>query len=166
MAGEVAVTIVGTLCADPEMRFISSGDGVVNFTIASNSRRLNKDTGKWEDSDALFMRCNAWRQLAENINESLSKGDRAIVTGRLKQRSYEIDGQKRTVIELEVDEIGPSLKWATAKVNKATRSGGRATQDDDQWASPAQPAKASAGGDSWDDDPPPFFRSERFDNEF
>jgi single-strand DNA-binding protein len=121
MPGLPEITMIGTLTAAPELRFTPSGAAVVNFTVASNERRLDKDTGQWVDGDATFLRCNLWRQPAENVAESLDKGQRVIVTGQLKQRSYEKDGQKRTAYELEVSEVGPSLKWATCTVTKATK---------------------------------------------
>lgn len=126
MPGLPQVTVIGTLVADPELRFTPSGAAVVNFTIAANSRRLNKDTQEWEDGDATFLRCNLWRDAAENVAESLNRGGRVIATGALKQREYEKDGEKRTVYELEVDEVGPSLKWAKAVVTKTngSRNGG------------------------------------------
>lgn len=114
------VTVIGTVTADPELRFIQSGAAVANFTVAANDRRKNKQTGEWEDGDATFLRCNVWRDHAEHVAESLTRGMRVIVVGQLKQRSYETnDGEKRTVFELEVEEVGPALKWATAKVEKA-----------------------------------------------
>jgi single-strand DNA-binding protein len=125
MAGDTIITVVGNLTADPELRFTPSGAAVANFTVASTPRMLDKQTNEWKDGEALFLRCNVWRQAAENVAESLTRGARVVVTGRLKQRSFETkEGEKRTVIELEVDEIGPSLRYATAKVNKANRSGG------------------------------------------
>lgn len=125
MAGETPLTIVGNLTADPELRFTPAGAAVANFTVASTPREYDRDSGEWKDGDALFMRCNIWREAAENVAESLTRGMRVVVTGRLKQRSYDTkEGEKRTVIELEVDEIGPSLKYATAQVNKANRGGG------------------------------------------
>lgn len=124
MAGETYVTVVGNLSADPELRFTPSGAAVANFTIASTPRSYDKDSGGWKDGDALFMRCNVWRQPAENVVESLTRGMRVMAVGRLKQRSFEHDGQKRTVVELDVDEVGPSMKYATAKVNKINRQGG------------------------------------------
>ena len=125
MAGDTILTVVGNLTADPELRFTPSGAAVANFTVASTPRMMDRQTNEWKDGDPLFMRCSIWREAAENVAESLTRGSRVIVTGRLKQRSYETrDGEKRTVVELEVDEIGPSLKYATAKVNKASRSGG------------------------------------------
>jgi single-strand DNA-binding protein len=128
MSGETLVTIVGNLTADPELRFTPSGAGVANFTVASTPRSFDKQSGEWKDGQALFMRCNIWRQPAENVVETLTRGDRVIVTGRLTQRSFETrEGEKRTVVELEVDEVGPSLKYATAKVVKASRDGGRAS---------------------------------------
>lgn len=160
MAGETTITVVGTLTADPELRFTPSGAAVANFTVASNSRRYDKQSGEWKDDDALFMRCSIWRQAAENVAESLVKGTRVIVMGRLKQRSYETrEGEKRTVMEVEVEEIGPSLKWATAKVNKVSRSdassGGYGSSGsapaDDPWA---QAPKAGAAASGYDDEPP------------
>jgi single-strand DNA-binding protein len=138
MSGETVTTVVGNLTADPELRFTQSGLAVANFTAASTTRTFDKTTDEWKDGDALFLRCNLWRQPAENTAESLVKGSRVIVTGRLRQRSFETkDGDRRTVIELEVDEIGPSLRYATAKVTKAPRTGGTSSQAeaaDDPWA--------------------------------
>src|ERR1700712_5540895 len=123
MAGETIITVVGNLTGDPELRFTNSGAAVANFTVASTPRTLDKATNEWKDGEALFLRCSLWRQAAENVAESLQKGMRVVVTGRLKQRSYDTkEGEKRTVIELEVEEIGPSLKYATAKVNRTQRS--------------------------------------------
>lgn len=150
MAGLPTVTVIGTLLAEPELRFTPSGAAVTNFTIAANARRLNKDTGEWEDGDATFLRCNLWRQAAENVVESLTKGHRVIATGQLKQRQYEKDGEKRSSFELEVDEVGPSLKWATAKVNKVSRDGaparssGASSPADDPWGSAPTPAPATS----------------------
>ena len=125
MAGETPITVVGNLTADPELRFTPSGAAVANFTVASTPRTFDKQSNEWKDGEALFLRCNVWREAAENVAESLTRGSRVIVSGRLKQRSFETrEGEKRTVVELEVDEIGPSLRYATAKVNKANRSGG------------------------------------------
>ncbi|PZS35328.1 MAG: single-stranded DNA-binding protein, partial [Pseudonocardiales bacterium] len=125
MAGETIITVVGNLTADPELRFTPSGAAVANFTVASTPRTLDKATNEWKDGDALFLRCSVWRQAAENVAESLQRGMRVVVQGRLKQRSYETkEGEKRTVYEMDVDEVGPSLKYATAKVNKTTRGGG------------------------------------------
>src|SRR3954452_13876017 len=124
-AGDTTITVVGNLTDDPELRFTPSGAAVANFTVASTPRILDKATNEWKDGDALFLRCSVWRQAAENVAESLQRGGRVIVTGRLRQRSYETkEGEKRTVVELEVDEIGPSLRYATAKVNKVSRGGG------------------------------------------
>ncbi|MHB8342095.1 MAG: single-stranded DNA-binding protein [Mycobacteriales bacterium] len=124
MAGETPITIVGNLTADPELRFTPSGQAVASFTVASTPRTLDRATNEWKDGDALFLRCSIWRQAAENVAESLTRGARVIVTGRLKQRSFETrEGEKRTVVEVDVDEVGPSLRYATAKVNKTTRSG-------------------------------------------
>ncbi|AKK04230.1 single-stranded DNA-binding protein [Corynebacterium epidermidicanis] len=120
MAGETVITVVGNLVADPELRFTPAGAPVANFRIASTPRTLNRQTNQWEDGEALFLSCNVWRQAAENVAETLTKGMRVIVQGRLKQRSYETrEGDKRTVFELEVDEIGPSLRYATAQVNRS-----------------------------------------------
>jgi len=124
MAGETTITVVGNLTDDPDLRFTPSGAAVANFTVASTPRFFDKQTNEWKDGDALFLRCSIWRQAAENVAESLHRGTRVIVSGRLRQRSYETrEGEKRTVFELDVDEVGPSLKYATAKLTKTTRSG-------------------------------------------
>ena len=126
MAGETVITVVGNLTADPELRFTASGAAVANFTVASTPRTFNRTNGEWEDGQPLFLRCGLWRQPAENVAESLTKGARVIVTGRLRQRSFETkEGEKRTVVEVEVDEIGPSLRYATATVSRASRSVGQ-----------------------------------------
>lgn len=142
MAGDTLVTVVGNLTADPELRFTPSGAAVANFTVASTPRKFDKQSGEWEDGEALFMRCNIWRQAAENVAETLTRGARVIVTGRLVQRSYETrEGEKRTVVELEADEVGPSLKYATAKVAKVSRQGGDTSGgSDDPWSKPAAAA--------------------------
>jgi len=125
MAGETVITVIGNLTADPELRFTPSGAAVANFTVASTPRTFDRQSGEWKDGEALFLRCNVWRQAAENVAETLTRGARVIVQGRLRQRSFETrEGEKRTVIEMEVDEVGPSLKYATAKVNKVSRAGG------------------------------------------
>jgi len=125
MAGDTVITVVGNLTDDPELRFTSSGAAVANFTVASTPRFFDKQSNDWKDGDALFLRCSIWRQAAENVAESLHKGTRVIVQGRLKQRSYETrEGEKRTVYELDVDEVGPALRYATTKVSKVSRSGG------------------------------------------
>ncbi|HVE64499.1 MAG TPA: single-stranded DNA-binding protein [Mycobacteriales bacterium] len=125
MANDTTITIIGNITDDPELRFTANGAAVANFTVASTPRFLDKTTNEWKDGDALFLRCSIWRQAAENVAESLTRGARVIVSGRLKQRSYETkEGEKRTVYEVEVDEVGPSLKYATAKVNKVQRNGG------------------------------------------
>jgi single-strand DNA-binding protein len=125
VAGDTTITVVGNLTADPELRFTPSGAAVANFTVASTPRIFDRQSSEWKDGEALFLRCNIWREAAENVAESLTRGSRVIVTGRLKQRSFETrEGEKRTVFEVEVEEIGPSLKYATAKVNRANRSGG------------------------------------------
>lgn len=172
MAGDTTITVVGNLTADPELRFTPSGAAVANFTVASTPRILDRQSNEWKDGEALFLRCSIWREAAENVAESLTRGSRVIVTGRLKQRSFETkEGEKRTVMEVEVDEIGPSLRYATAKVNKASRGGGggggggfgggggggggsrpAANQPaEDPWGS--APASGSFGGS---DDEPPF----------
>jgi single-strand DNA-binding protein len=170
VAGDTILTVVGNLTADPELRFTPSGAAVANFTVASTPRIFDRQSSEWKDGDALFMRCSIWREAAENVAESLTRGSRVIVQGRLKQRSYETrEGEKRTVVELEVDEIGPSLRYATAKVNKASRSGGGGggfgggggsrgggsaggeAKQDDPWGS--APASGSFSGG---DDEPPF----------
>jgi single-strand DNA-binding protein len=143
MAGETQITVVGNLTADPELRFTQSGAAVASFTVASTPRTFDRQSGEWKDGEALFMRCNVWRQVAENVAESLTRGARVVVSGRLRQRSFETkEGEKRTVVELEVDEIGPSLRYATAKVQKVERSSGGTSSSspaDDPWGS-APPA--------------------------
>ncbi len=125
MAGDTLITVVGNLVDDPELRFTPSGSAVANFRIASTPRTFDRATNEWKDGDSLFLTCNVWRQYAENVAESLTKGMRVIVQGRLKQRSYETrEGEKRTVFEIEVEDVGPALRNATAKVTKAARSGG------------------------------------------
>ncbi len=160
MAGETVITVVGNLTADPELRFTPSGAAVASFTVASTPRMLDKATNEWKDGDALFLRCSVWRQAAENVAESLTRGSRVIVQGRLKQRSFETkEGEKRTVVELDVDEVGPSLRYATAKVNKASRGGasygengaGAPARNDDPWSTPAP---ATTGGAAFADEPP------------
>lgn len=126
MAGETQITVVGNLTSDPELRFIQSGAAVVNFTVASTPRTFDRQSNEWKDGETLFMRCSLWREAAENVAESLTKGMRVIVTGRLVSRPYEANGEKRTVIELQVDEVGPSLRYATAKVTRTQRGGGSA----------------------------------------
>ena len=162
-AGDTTITMVGNLVNDPELRFTPSGAAVAKFTVASTPRYLDKNTNEWKDGDSLFLACNIWRQAAENVAESLTRGMRVIVTGRLKQRSYETkEGEKRTVYEVEVDEVGPSLRNATAKVTKTTRQGGNNTSftaptesSDDPWSSPA-----GVSGGGWTsttaDEQPPF----------
>ncbi len=178
MAGDTVITVVGNLTADPELRFTPSGAAVANFTVASTPRTFDKNSNEWKDGEALFLRCSVWRQAAENVAESLQRGTAVIVQGRLKQRSYETkEGEKRTVYELDVDEVGPSLKWATAKVTKASRggggggyggggggnnggnsNGGGSAGGDDPWASssaaPAGGATAGAAAGGWSDEPP------------
>ncbi|RZS37680.1 single-strand binding protein [Herbihabitans rhizosphaerae] len=171
MAGETVITVVGNLTADPELRFTPSGAAVASFTVASTPRTFDKNSGEWKDGEALFLRCSIWRQAAENVAESLTRGARVVVQGRLKQRSFETrEGEKRTVIEMDVDEVGPSLKYATAKVNKVSRGGGGGgfgggggsqqgggAPADDPWGS-APPAGggggAQGGGGGFSDEPP------------
>ena len=125
MAGETIITLVGNLTGDPELRFTPSGAAVANFTVASTPRTFDRQSNEWKDGETLFMRCSIWRDAAENVAESLTRGARVVVTGRLKSRSYETkEGEKRTVLEMDVDEVGPSLRYATAKVNKTQRGGG------------------------------------------
>ncbi|WP_017972500.1 single-stranded DNA-binding protein [Actinopolyspora halophila] len=138
--GETVTTVVGNLTADPELRFTQAGKQVINFTVASTPRYYDKQAGEWKDGEALFLRCNLWGQPAENVAESLARGMRVVVQGRLRQRSFETkEGEKRTIVEMEVDEVGPSLRYATARVTKTTSgsSGGG-----DAWSS------APAGGQS------------------
>jgi len=183
MAGETVITVVGNLVDDPELRFTPSGAAVANFRIASTPRIFDRQTNEWKDGDALFLTCSVWRQAAENVAESLQRGMRVIVQGRLKQRSYETrEGEKRTVVELEVDEVGPALAFATAKVTRASRSGGSGgygggggqsrpqSSGNDPWATaaPQQGGAPSGGGqatpagnDPWSvpgagSDEPPF----------
>ena len=163
MAGDTVITVVGNLTADPELRFTPSGAAVASFTIASTPRTFDRTTNEWKDGEALFLRCSIWRQAAENAAESLTRGMRVVAQGRLQQRSYETrEGEKRTVIELQVDEIGPSLKYASAKVNRTQRGSssggfgssgsdaGSSAPADDPWGS--APAAGSAGLS----DEPPF----------
>ena len=124
MAGDTQLTVVGNITGDPELRFIQSGAAVVNFTVASTPRTFDRQSNEWKDGETLFMRCSLWREAAENVAESLTKGTRVIVTGRLVSRSWEANGEKRTVTEMQVDEVGPSLRYATAKVTRTQRGGG------------------------------------------
>ncbi|WP_406690532.1 single-stranded DNA-binding protein [Saccharopolyspora sp. ID03-671] len=152
MAGETEITLVGNLTSDPELRFTPSGAAVANLTVANNPRVFDRESGGWKDGDSLFIRCNVWRQLAENVAESLTKGTRVIVQGRLKQRSFETrEGEKRTVVELDVTEIGPALRYATASVNKVTRNTSAQEPPEDPWA--AAPAGADSGAEAT---APPF----------
>jgi single-strand DNA-binding protein len=125
MAGDTIITVIGNITGDPELRFTPSGAAVANFTVASTPRQFDRQSNEWKDGETLFMRCSVWRDAAENVAESLARGTRVIVSGRLKSRSYETkEGEKRTVVEMEVDEVGPSLRYATAKVNRTQRGGG------------------------------------------
>jgi single-strand DNA-binding protein len=181
MAGETTITVVGNLTDDPELRFTPSGAAVAKFRIASTPRTLDRQSGEWKDGEPLFLACNIWRDAAEHVAESLQRGARVIVQGRLRQRSYETrEGEKRTVYELEVDEIGPSLRYATAKVQKMARSGGSGGGGfgasgggggggrspgggggnfDDPWATAAptqggSSSSRSGAGGNFDDEPP------------
>ncbi|MCT2281989.1 single-stranded DNA-binding protein [Micromonospora chalcea] len=169
MAGDTTITVIGNLTDDPELRFTPSGAAVAKFRVASTPRFMDKASGEWKDGEPLFLSCTVWRQAAENVAESLQRGARVIVSGRLRQRSYETrEGEKRTVIELEVDEIGPSLRYATAKVQKMSRSGGGGGgfgggggqgggggNFDDPWASAAPaPSRGGSGGGNFDEEPP------------
>jgi single-strand DNA-binding protein len=172
MAGETTITLVGNLTADPELRFTPSGAAVANFTVASTPRTFDRQANEWRDGDAMFLNCAVWRQAAENVAESLQKGMRVIVQGRLRSRSYETrDGERRTVFEIDVDEIGPALRYATAKVTRNTSGssqGGGGNRpfggghSDDPWASGAPSAagaRSSQGSDPWatpQSDEPPF----------
>lgn len=174
MAGETTITVIGNLTNDPELRFTPSGSAVANFTIASTPRTFDRASNEWKDGETLFLRAAVWREAAENVAESLTKGMRVIVSGRLKSRSYETkEGEKRTVIELEVDEIGPSLRYANAKVNRTQRStqsgqsgngngfqgnsssAGQSAPQDDPWGIPAT-SNAAGGWGSGPDSEPPF----------
>jgi single-strand DNA-binding protein len=169
-AGDTAITIAGNLVDDPELRYTPTGQAVARFRVASTPRFMDRQTNEWKDGESLFLSCNVWRQAAENVAESLQRGMRVIVQGRLKQRSYETkEGEKRTVYEVEVDEVGPSLRNASAKVTKTQRSGGGGgfsgggggnqggyggqggsrPQADDPWATDSR-----GGGDGFSDEPP------------
>jgi len=143
MAGETVITVVGNLTSDPELRYTQNGLAVANFTIASTPRNYDRASSEWKDGEALFLRASVWREFAEHVAGSLTKGSRVIATGRLKQRSYETkEGEKRTSIELEIDEIGPSLRYATATVSGAASTGrpGVPAGNDEPWGSPTAPA--------------------------
>ncbi|MGV9386078.1 single-stranded DNA-binding protein [Nonomuraea sp. NPDC003707] len=140
MSGETTITIIGNLTGDPELRYTQTGTAVAGFTIASSARTYDKQVEQWKDGEVLFMRCSAWRDLGEHVTESLTRGTRVIASGRLRMRTYETsDGDKRTITEMTVDEIGPSLRFATAKPQKAARAGGNGHGNgapaDDPWAS-------------------------------
>ena len=175
MAGEPIITVVGNLTGDPELRYVSSGTPVASFTVASTPRTLNRQTQQWEDGEAMFIRCSVWREHGENVAESLSKGMRVLVTGRLTFRSYEYNGQQRTSLEMQVDEIGPSLRYARAQVTKVAGGGsgggnfgggngyqggggyggGRASYDAPQGGSAHDPwSSGPQGGSAFDDNPP------------
>lgn len=160
MANETPITVIGNLTADPELRYTPSGSAVANFTVASTPRTFNRQTNEWEDGDAMFLGCAVWRQYAENVAESLSKGMRVIVTGYLKSRTYDTrEGERRTVFEIDVQEIGPALRYATARVTRTPAGGGtshsrpqqQAATGNDPWARPQQqPVTAgNTGRDPW-----------------
>lgn len=167
MAGETVITVVGNLTADPELRYTQNGVAVANFTIASTPRTLDRQTNEWKDGEALFLRASVWRDFAEHVASSLTKGSRVVAQGRLKQRSYETkEGEKRTSIELEIDEIGPSLRYATAQVTRSSGGGGASIGGgnrggavaDEPWGTPANSGGApggqqaggqASGGDVW-----------------
>lgn len=156
MAGETVITLVGNLVDDPELRYTPNGAAVTKFRIASTPRTFDKQSNQWVDGETLFLTCSVWRQVAENVAESLSKGTRVIVQGRLKQRSYETkEGEKRTVFEVDVEEIGPALKFATATVTRSSGGGGRSSGNtgQDAWAS-AAPAPAGAVKPAFAEDAP------------
>lgn len=140
--GDIAINMAGNLTGDPELRFTAGGQAVASFTVVCSSRKLNRETDKWEDGDPTFLRCTAWRQMAENIAEGLKKGDRVMVQGILKQRSYDTrEGEKRTVLEVTADDVGPSFKWKGGSVDRVQResAGQQARQspaNDDPWGSP------------------------------
>jgi len=163
-AGDTTITMIGNLVDDPELRFTPSGAAVAKFRVASTPRYLDKATNEWKDGESLFLQCQIWRQAAENVAESLTKGMRVILSGRLKQRSYETkEGEKRTVFEVEVDEVGPSLRNATAKVTRTQRAGGSGgaaapaagdTFNDDPWAAASTSPAGGGWGTSTTDEPP------------
>ena len=157
MANETVITVVGNLTSDPTLSYTQNGLAVANFTIASTPRTFDRAANEWKDGDALFLRASVWRDFAEHVAGSLTKGSRVIASGRLKQRSYETkEGEKRTSMELEIDEIGPSLRYATASITRATSGGSRAAApaaqgNDEPWpaTAPAASAPPAAGGDVW-----------------
>jgi len=161
-AGDTTITMIGNLVDDPELRFTPSGAAVAKFRVASTPRYLDKATNEWKDGESLFLQCQIWRQAAENVAESLTKGMRVILSGRLKQRSYETkEGEKRTVFEVEVDEVGPSLRNATAKVTRTQRAAGGAAAPaaadsfgDDPWAAATTSSAGGGWGTSTTDEPP------------
>jgi single-strand DNA-binding protein len=155
-AGDTQITIAGNLVDDPELRFTPAGQPVARFRVASTPRFLDKNTNEWKDGDSLFLTCNVWRQAAENVAESLTRGMRVIVSGRLRQRSYETkEGEKRTVYEVEVDDVGPSLRNASAKVNRAARTGGQGGggYGQDRPSGGRQSGRGDSGGYGQDSDP-------------
>ena len=161
MANDTLLTIIGNLTSDPELRFTQSGAAVASFTVASTPRTFDKQTNEWRDGDPMFLNCSVWRQYAENVAESLTKGARVIVTGSLKSRSYETrEGEKRTVFEVDVDEIGPALRYATATVTRTQSGSGRPAQQAPAQSDPWAADTRQQGGDPWAqtpaDKPAPF----------
>jgi single-strand DNA-binding protein len=162
MAGETLITVVGNLTADPELRFTPSGAPVANFTVASTPRTFDRASGEWKDGDAMFLNCAVWRQPAEHVAESLTKGMRVIVQGRLRSRSYETrEGEKRTVFEVEVEEVGPSLRYATAKVTRTSSGnfGGGSAGGGSSWGNSGGSQDRTSGADPWasaQSEEPPF----------
>lgn len=167
MAGETPITVIGNLTADPELRFTPSGSAVANFTIASTPRRFDKQTSDWKDQETLFMHCSIWREAAENVSETFTKGMRVVAQGNLQARSFEDkDGQKRHVMEMDVQEVGPSMKYASAKVTRNERkeyggsTGGNSSGNSGTWNAPAEDPWASSSGTGGfpanDTDEPPF----------
>lgn len=150
MAGETPITIIGNIVAEPELRFTPAGAAVCNFRVASTPRTYNKQTQQWEDGEAMFLTCNAWRQLGENTAESLTKGMRVIVTGKLKQRSFQTrEGENRSVFEIDVEEVGPSLRYATAQVNRNPQQGGQQTNQQQAQQNAQQGLGAQPANDPW-----------------
>ncbi|MGL5248232.1 MAG: single-stranded DNA-binding protein, partial [Brooklawnia sp.] len=150
MAGDTQITLIGNLTGDPELRFTPSGAAVANFTVASTPRTFDRQSSEWKDGDTMFLNCSIWRQAAENVAETLSKGMRVIVQGRLKSRSYDDrEGNRRTVFEVDVEEVGPSLRYATAKVNRTSGQGGGGWQGGGGQGGSHERGGGQAGGDNW-----------------
>lgn len=154
MTNETRITVIGNLTGDPELRFIQSGAAVVNFTVASTPRTFDKQANEWKDGDTLFMRCSLWREYAENVAESLAKGMAVIVTGNLVSRSWDKDGEKRTVMEMQVEEVGPSLRYATAKVSRTERKSNSSPSAAGTWSNTTSSAPDPWASAPTDDTPP------------